>query len=218
MDRRIEVLDDIIRDSEDDVHRFERQPFTGPVVSQYLGNQAAMLQALAKVLRTIVEEHGVMVVDMGQRITDAIDEDPEEVVKLRHSIAEADAGQTVSREQALGEIVAAVPLTPDSLAKAFQDVQQAAERTAPVVDDLFLRVRDTAREAYRNWAYAREDHNELWDNTDRGIDITLDAIWPMIQEAYAQPLPPGPVADQVDAFLDNPETGVLGGRPERKQG
>lgn len=55
MDRRIEILNDIIIDSEADVSRFEGALFTGKSVAEYMGCQAAMIQALARVMKSMIE-------------------------------------------------------------------------------------------------------------------------------------------------------------------
>lgn len=55
-DNRRWVLEEIQRDAEADVHRFEGQPFTGQTVAAYLGCQAAAISALARVVATLLPD------------------------------------------------------------------------------------------------------------------------------------------------------------------
>lgn len=54
MDRRLEVLKDIIRDVELDARYYDEQPFTGRAVAEYMGKQGAMILALAHILETLI--------------------------------------------------------------------------------------------------------------------------------------------------------------------
>lgn len=53
-DRRRWVLEEIARDAEADVHRFEGRPFTGKTVAEYMACQAAAIVALAEVVATLL--------------------------------------------------------------------------------------------------------------------------------------------------------------------
>ena len=53
-DRRRWVLQEIARDAEADVDRFEGQPFSGKTVAEYMGCQAAAIKALAEVVETLL--------------------------------------------------------------------------------------------------------------------------------------------------------------------
>lgn len=59
MDRRREVLADIIRDVELDARHYDGQPFTGKTVAEYMGKQGAMIQALAHILETLLPDEEV---------------------------------------------------------------------------------------------------------------------------------------------------------------
>ena len=54
--RILEVLEMIIADSENDASRFEGKPFNGKTVAEYLGCQAAAIQALAKIVHNDIDE------------------------------------------------------------------------------------------------------------------------------------------------------------------
>lgn len=54
-DRAIDICIDIAVDAEQDVADYEGKPFTGSNVSTYLGKQAAMIQALAKLVQELYE-------------------------------------------------------------------------------------------------------------------------------------------------------------------
>ena len=53
--RMIEVLEMIVADVENDVSHFEGKPFNGKTVAEYLGCQAAAIQALAKIVHNDIE-------------------------------------------------------------------------------------------------------------------------------------------------------------------
>jgi len=53
--RMLEVLEMIIADVENDVSNFEGKPFNGKIVAEYFGNQAAAIQALAKIVKADIE-------------------------------------------------------------------------------------------------------------------------------------------------------------------
>jgi hypothetical protein len=53
-DNRRWVLREIALDVERDVIRFEGQPFTGRVVAEYMGCQAAAIKALAEIVETLL--------------------------------------------------------------------------------------------------------------------------------------------------------------------
>lgn len=55
-DKRIEVLQMIQKDIEKDIKEFEGAPFTGRNVSELFGRQAAAIEALARILESIIEE------------------------------------------------------------------------------------------------------------------------------------------------------------------
>jgi hypothetical protein len=53
-DRRRWVLEEIQRDAQRDVERFEGQPMTGKTVAEYMACQAAAIAALARVVATLL--------------------------------------------------------------------------------------------------------------------------------------------------------------------
>lgn len=53
-DRRRWVCQEIARDAEADVTRFELAPFTGKTVAEYMGCQAAAIAALAKLVESLL--------------------------------------------------------------------------------------------------------------------------------------------------------------------
>ena len=57
MKDKIKVLDMIAQDMEDDARNFDGKPFTGKVVAEYFGNQGAAISALAKILKSFIEEN-----------------------------------------------------------------------------------------------------------------------------------------------------------------
>ncbi len=56
MDRRLDVLDMIIDDCAKDVKEFEGKPLDGKTVAQIHGILEAKIEALAKIIRTLVEK------------------------------------------------------------------------------------------------------------------------------------------------------------------
>jgi len=52
----INILEMIAQDMKDDAAKFDGQPFTGKVVAEYFGNQGAAISALAKIMKTILEQ------------------------------------------------------------------------------------------------------------------------------------------------------------------
>ena len=56
LDRMLHVLDEMQKDVEHDVRAFEGRPFNGRNVSEWLGNQAACIATLAKMMRTVLEQ------------------------------------------------------------------------------------------------------------------------------------------------------------------
>ncbi|MFA5036948.1 MAG: hypothetical protein WC479_07210 [Candidatus Izemoplasmatales bacterium] len=54
-DRVIEVLEMIATDMKNDAKRFDGQPFNGKIVAEYFGCQGAAIAALAKIIKTILE-------------------------------------------------------------------------------------------------------------------------------------------------------------------
>lgn len=54
--RMRKVCQDIAADMEADVTRFDGQPFTGRTVAEYMANQGAAIQSLAKMIDAILEE------------------------------------------------------------------------------------------------------------------------------------------------------------------
>ena len=50
------VLEMIAQDQADDAKNFEGQPFTGRTVAEYFGNQGAAIAALAKIIKSLIEE------------------------------------------------------------------------------------------------------------------------------------------------------------------
>ena len=55
-DHRRWILREIQKDSEADVTRFEGSPMTGRTVAEYMGCQAAMIQALARIMESMLSE------------------------------------------------------------------------------------------------------------------------------------------------------------------
>lgn len=56
MDNRIEVCNQIIEDINSDINKLDGSPFNGKVVATQFGNQAACIEALAKIMKTILKE------------------------------------------------------------------------------------------------------------------------------------------------------------------
>ena len=56
MDKRIEVLKQISEDVKNDAINFDGRPFNGKTVAEYFGNQGAAIDALAKIIKSMLEE------------------------------------------------------------------------------------------------------------------------------------------------------------------
>lgn len=54
--RCVEVARMISEDAKNDVKHFDGQPFTGKIVGEYMGRQAACIDALAKIIVEILED------------------------------------------------------------------------------------------------------------------------------------------------------------------
>jgi len=54
--KKIKVLEMIAQDMKEDVAKFDGQPFTGKIVAEYFGNQAAAIAALANIIKAILED------------------------------------------------------------------------------------------------------------------------------------------------------------------
>ena len=52
----INTLDMIAQDMKDDAAKFDGKPFTGKTVAEYFGNQGAAISALARIIKTILEQ------------------------------------------------------------------------------------------------------------------------------------------------------------------
>ena len=55
MDTRIQVLEMIAQDMENDAKHFEGKSFTGKTVAEYNGNQGAAIAALANIVKSLLE-------------------------------------------------------------------------------------------------------------------------------------------------------------------
>ncbi len=55
-DNRIEVMEMIAEDMENDAKEFDGQPFNGKTVAAYFGRHGAAIAALASVVKLILEE------------------------------------------------------------------------------------------------------------------------------------------------------------------
>ncbi len=55
-EKKIEVLDTIEFDMENDTKEFDGKPFTGKVVAEYFGKQGAAIAALAMLIKSILHE------------------------------------------------------------------------------------------------------------------------------------------------------------------
>jgi len=53
--RILEVLELIAEDVENDAKNFDGRPFNGRTVAEYFGNQGAAIQALANILKEVIE-------------------------------------------------------------------------------------------------------------------------------------------------------------------
>lgn len=56
---KTDVLETIAKDMENDAKNFNGRPFTGRTVAEYFGNQGAAIAALAKIIKTIIEDGAV---------------------------------------------------------------------------------------------------------------------------------------------------------------
>lgn len=56
MKRKIEVLELIAKDMENDARHYEGLPFNGRNVAEYFGKQGAAIAALASIIKSILEE------------------------------------------------------------------------------------------------------------------------------------------------------------------
>lgn len=54
--KTIEILEAIEKDMRDDAAKFDGQPFNGKVVAEYFGCQGAAIAALARIIKSILEE------------------------------------------------------------------------------------------------------------------------------------------------------------------
>jgi len=52
----IKVMDMVAQDTENDAKNFDGQPFNGKTVAAYLGNQGAAIQAVARAVKSILED------------------------------------------------------------------------------------------------------------------------------------------------------------------
>ena len=52
----INTLNMIAQDMKDDAANFDGKPFTGRTVGEYFGNHGAAISALAKIIKTILEQ------------------------------------------------------------------------------------------------------------------------------------------------------------------
>jgi len=56
VDNRIRVLEMIAEDMKNDAAAFDGKPFTGRTVAEYNGHQGAAIAALAKIVKSILED------------------------------------------------------------------------------------------------------------------------------------------------------------------
>lgn len=54
MPTKIEVLEMIAKDMEDDATKFDGQPFNGKTVAEYFGNQGAAIAALSGIIKDLL--------------------------------------------------------------------------------------------------------------------------------------------------------------------
>lgn len=59
MNDRNNICDQIAEDMKNDATNFDGQPFNGRTVAEYFGNHGAAIAALAKILKSLLEEHGM---------------------------------------------------------------------------------------------------------------------------------------------------------------
>lgn len=55
-EKKLEILQMIIDDTESDAAAFEGKPFTGKTVAEYFGAIGAQIQALANIIKSEIEE------------------------------------------------------------------------------------------------------------------------------------------------------------------
>ena len=55
-DKRIKILEEIARDMKNDAKNFDGQPFNGKTVAEYFGCQGAAIAALAKIIKSMLED------------------------------------------------------------------------------------------------------------------------------------------------------------------
>jgi len=55
-DKRIRILEMIMRDMKDDAESFDGQPFNGRTVARYFAHQGAAISALAGIMKSILEQ------------------------------------------------------------------------------------------------------------------------------------------------------------------
>jgi len=53
--KKIEVLEMIAKDMKDDATKFDGLPFNGKTVAEYFGNQGAAIEALARIVKSMLE-------------------------------------------------------------------------------------------------------------------------------------------------------------------
>ena len=58
MDKRIQTLETIAKDMEDDARNFDGKPFNGRTLAEYNGNQGAAIAALADIIISILQDAG----------------------------------------------------------------------------------------------------------------------------------------------------------------
>ena len=52
----IKILDMISADMKNDAEKFDGRPFNGKTVAEYFGNQGAAIAALARIMKSILED------------------------------------------------------------------------------------------------------------------------------------------------------------------
>lgn len=57
-DKSIKVLEKIAADMKSDAENFNGRPFDGKTVAEYFGNQGAAIAALARIMKSILEQNG----------------------------------------------------------------------------------------------------------------------------------------------------------------
>lgn len=56
MDKRIKICETIAEDMKNDADDFDGKPFTGKTMGEYMGNHGAAIAALAKIIKSLLEE------------------------------------------------------------------------------------------------------------------------------------------------------------------